>query len=63
MISFNNSILAELATPSLTSVEIFPYQLGEKAATLVLATDHIQDTIHLISHQIVERESTQPITP
>lgn len=63
MISFNNSVLAELVTPSLTSVEIFPYQLGEKAATLVLATDHIQDTIHLIPHQIVERESTQSITP
>ncbi|MGG6797747.1 UNVERIFIED_CONTAM: LacI family DNA-binding transcriptional regulator [Streptococcus canis] len=59
LISFNNSVLAELANPSLTSVEIFPYQLGEKAAELVLVISSDQSVVHLIPHQIIERESTQ----
>ncbi|EHI70984.1 LacI family DNA-binding transcriptional regulator [Streptococcus ictaluri] len=55
MISFNNSMLAELASPALTSV---PYQLGEKAAELVLTgTDRDSETV-LIPHQIIERAST-----
>ncbi|MGT2934561.1 LacI family DNA-binding transcriptional regulator [Streptococcus castoreus] len=61
MISFNNSVLAELASPSLTSVEIFPYQLGEKAAELVLAISEERSEILLIPHQIIERESTKII--
>lgn len=35
VISFNNSLITEIANPALTSVDIFPYQLGEKAAQLL----------------------------
>lgn len=31
VISFNNSLITEIANPALTSVNIFPYQFGEKA--------------------------------
>ncbi|TCD45856.1 LacI family DNA-binding transcriptional regulator [Streptococcus sp. X16XC17] len=35
IIAFNNSMIAEIATPALTSVEVFPYELGEKAAEVI----------------------------
>lgn len=60
VISFNNSLITEIANPALTSVDIFPYQLGEKAAQLLL--DKKQKESHqkvIISHKIIERESTK----
>lgn len=57
MISFNNSLMTELASPSLTSVEIFPYQLGELAAKLLLDGSHSTERL-LVDHQIIERAST-----
>ncbi|MFU2203309.1 LacI family DNA-binding transcriptional regulator [Streptococcus hyovaginalis] len=59
-ISFNNSLLAELESPALTSVEIFPYDLGETAAKLLFqreASKSITKSLW-IPHRIVEREST-----
>lgn len=54
--SFNNSILAELAIPALTSVEIFPLELGQKAAQLLLDTNQARGAT--VAHEIVERQST-----
>lgn len=61
IISFNNSLLAELESPSLTSVDIFPYELGEAAAKLMLAVSAGQKVEKecIIAHQIIERQSTQ----
>lgn len=56
IISFNNSILAEMGIPSLTSVEIFPMELGQKAASLLL--DDFHQEVSPILHEIVERDST-----
>lgn len=64
LVGFNNSFLAKLARPSLTSVEIFPRFLGSEAAalainskgrdTLKLDTDHV-----IVPHKIIERDSTK----
>lgn len=59
IISFNNSIIAQIANPSLTSVEIFPYKLGEAAAEAILAENHSKNELVIIPHQIIERSSTQ----
>lgn len=59
IISFNNSLITAIANPALTSIDIFPYQLGEKAAQLLL--DKKQKESHqkvIISHKIIKREST-----
>lgn len=56
MISFNNSMVTELASPTLTSVDVFPYQLGSKAAEILLAGDGKHQVV--IPHQIMERAST-----
>ncbi|MTB69573.1 LacI family DNA-binding transcriptional regulator [Streptococcus uberis] len=58
IISFNNSVLAQLANPALTSVDIFPYLLGERAASVLLKTHQAKDAIDIIPHKIIEREST-----
>ena len=59
VISFNNSLITEIANPALTSVDIFPYQLGEKAAQLLLekSIKSVSQKV-IIPHQIIEREST-----
>ena len=59
VISFNNSLITEIANPALTSVDIFPYQLGEKAAQLLLEKSRksVSQKV-IIPHQIIEREST-----
>lgn len=60
IISFNNSLLAELESPSLTSVDIFPYDLGEAAAELLFEQkEHHALKKVIIPHSIVERQSTQ----
>ncbi|MBM7642283.1 LacI family DNA-binding transcriptional regulator [Streptococcus loxodontisalivarius] len=59
MISFNNTMVTELAKPSLTSVEIFPFQLGEKAASLLLERNlKGLDKPYFLPHEIIERGST-----
>ncbi len=59
VISFNNSLITEIANPALTSVNIFPYQFGEKAAQLLL--EKLRKSASqkvIIPHQIIERELT-----
>lgn len=63
LIGFNNSFITEIANPPLTSVEIFPYQLGETAAQLILAdrlAANPENTV-IIPHQIIERETSPRI--
>ena len=63
MMGFNNSGLAKIARPTLTSVEIFPRFLGTEAAALVINKD--KDTFKLdlnrviVPHKIIERDSTR----
>ena len=59
MIGFNNSLITEIASPALTSVDIFPYELGENAAKLLLADPkNLTKQTVVIPHKIIEREST-----
>lgn len=58
--SFNNSILAELSIPALTSVEIFPLELGQKAAQLLL--DPSPTMCSPVGHEIIERQSTPSLS-
>lgn len=39
LLGFNNSIIARIGHPAITSVEVFPYQLGFEAANLLLSDD------------------------
>lgn len=59
IISFNNSLFARVSHPSITSVEIFPTSLGEKAAEMVLDVGQDQSQSMIVPHRIVERESTK----
>ncbi|AUW97376.1 LacI family DNA-binding transcriptional regulator [Streptococcus pluranimalium] len=60
-ISFNNSLLAELESPALTSVDIFPYDLGEAAANLLFVDSNLSESDRhiIIPHRIIERLSTE----
>ncbi len=58
MISFNNSMMTELASPSLTSVDIFPYQLGELAAKQLVSPNESKDHL-IVAHEIIERNSSK----
>lgn len=58
IIGFNNSLMTEIASPSLSSISVFPYQLGEKAAQALLTPCSESEGITIIPHQIIEREST-----
>lgn len=61
LISFNNIMIAEFATPPITSVDINIYRLGYAACEILL--DKIQQKKRLpehliVSHQIVKRKSS-----
>ncbi|AXQ77788.1 LacI family transcriptional regulator [Streptococcus chenjunshii] len=60
ILGFNNSWVTEIASPALTSVDIFPYELGEKAAGQLLQTakQDGRSAAVIIPHRIIEREST-----
>lgn len=60
VISFNNSLLAQLTVPPLTSVDVHSDQLGVEAAAQMIS--HIENpeqmaTKIIVPHHIVERES------
>lgn len=60
IISFNNSILAMLAFPQLTSVDINAYQLGFEAAAQLInhaENPNLMSTKIIVPHTIVERSS------
>ena len=60
IITFNNSLVAQMAHPRLTAIAVNAYQLGQEAAGQVI--NHIQDpalpvTKTIVPHRIIERES------
>ena len=64
IVSFNNSIIARLASPMLTSIDINSFQLGIEAASQ--AINHIENpnlmaTKIIVPHHLVERSSCREI--
>ena len=60
IISFNNVLLAEMARPPLTSVDINIFELGYQASKnlIIMLKNRNEPTKRLIiSHQIIERSS------
>ncbi|MGN0373504.1 MAG: LacI family DNA-binding transcriptional regulator [Enterocloster sp.] len=62
IISFNNSLLARLTSPQLTSIDVNSCQLGIEAASQMI--NHIENpnllaTKIIVPHHIVERDSCQ----
>lgn len=60
IISFNNSLLARITSPQLTSIDVNSYQLGIEAASQLI--NHIENpnllaTKIIVPHHLVERES------
>lgn len=65
IVGFNNSILAQMSTPSLTSIDINAFQLGIEAASQII--NHIENpnllaTKIIVPHQLIERESCKEYT-
>ncbi len=65
IISFNNSILARLTSPQLTSIDINSTQLGIESASQII--NHIENpnlmaTKIIVPHQLIERKSCCAIT-
>ncbi len=61
VISFNNLVLAELATPRLSSVDVNIFQLGNEATKLVIDRIQSNDTHSksvIVPYRIVERQSS-----
>ncbi len=60
IISFNNSLLARLTSPQLTSIDVNSFQLGIEAASQTI--NHIENpnlvaTKILVPHRLIERDS------
>lgn len=64
IVSFNNSLVARLTNPKLTSMDINSFQLGSEAASQMI--NHIENpnlmaTKIIVPHYLVERESCQRV--
>ena len=64
IISFNNSLLARLTSPQLTSVDVNSFQLGIEAASQVI--NHIENpnllaTKIIVPHHLIERNSCRAL--
>lgn len=64
IVSFNNSMIARLSHPQLTSVDINSFQLGIEAASQMI--NHIENpnlmaTKIIVPHQLIERDSCKNI--
>ena len=62
IVSFNNSLLAQLASPQLTSVDVNSFQLGYEAAAQIINhadNPNLMATKIVVPHRIVARESCQ----
>ena len=64
IISFNNSLLARITSPQLTSIDVNSYQLGIEAASQLM--NHIENpnllaTKIIVPHRLVERESCRAV--
>lgn len=64
IIGFNNSMIAKMSAPPLTSIDINSFQLGIEAASQII--NHIENpnllaTKIIVPHQLVERESCREL--
>ena len=64
IISFNNSLLARITSPQLTSIDVNSYQLGIEAASQLM--NHIENpnllaTKIIVPHRLVERKSCRAV--
>ena len=64
IIGFNNSMVAKMSAPPLTSIDINSFQLGVEAASQVI--NHIENpnllaTKIIVPHQLVERDSCREL--
>lgn len=65
IVSFNNSLIAQLTSPQLTSVDVNSFQLGFEAASQLI--NHVENpnlmaTKIIVPHSIVERSSCRALT-
>ena len=65
LVSFNNSLIAQLTFPQLTSVDVNTFQLGFEAASQLI--NHVENpnlmaTKIIVPHAIVERSSCRALT-
>ena len=63
IVSFNNSLFAQLTSPQLTSVDVNSFQLGFEAASQII--NHVQNpnlmaTKILVPHRFIDRGSCCP---
>lgn len=61
IISFNNLVLTKLATPSLSSVDVNIFQLGNEATKLVIEKIQSNDSLSksvVVPYRIIERQSS-----
>ena len=66
IITFNNSLYSQLASPQLTTVDINSYQLGQEAAAQIigyLENPNLRTTRIIVPHRIVQRSSCARIEP
>ena len=64
IISFNNSLYAQLSSPQLTSVDINSFQLGHEAAAQIInhaEYPNLMATKIVVPHRIIERDSCKKI--
>ena len=64
IISFNNSFLAQLTTPQLTSVDVNSLQLGYEAASQIANhadNPNLMASKIIVPHRIVERSSCKAV--
>ena len=64
IVTFNNSLYSQLASPQLTTVAINSYQLGQEAAAQIigyLENPNLRTTRVIVPHRIVERNSCAKI--
>lgn len=65
IVSFNNALIAELARPALTSVDINIFELGYQAVSCLI--DQFEDPYQIakqikVPHKMIKRQSCKPLT-
>ncbi|MFS0785606.1 LacI family DNA-binding transcriptional regulator [Shouchella sp. 1P09AA] len=61
VVSFNNVLMSELSAPPLTTMDIYIYELGFQAASLVreqIASPLMEAQARIVGHKLVRRSST-----
>lgn len=64
IISFNNSLLARITSPQLTSIDVNSCQLGIEAASQIInhmENPNLMATKIIVPHHLIERDSCRPL--